>query len=75
MKPCCTGSTMPASSTSPASSSAPPTSGSKKRGATTQVRAPWTEAGRVPGCTPCRTRTDCLSSSASRRVTPTAPKD
>lgn len=46
-----------------------------KKGANTQVRAPWTGAGRVPRCTSCRTRTACPSSSASPRVTPTTAKD
>ncbi|EHK89325.1 transposase, IS4 [Saccharomonospora azurea SZMC 14600] len=44
---------------------------SPKKGANTQVRAPWTGANRVPRCTSCRTRTDCPSSSASRPPTPT----
>lgn len=42
-----------------------------KKGANSQARAPWTGANRVPGCTSCRTRTDCPSSSASLRRTPT----
>ncbi|GHA18692.1 hypothetical protein GCM10010389_65720 [Streptomyces echinoruber] len=41
-----------------------------KKGANTQVRAPWTEASRVPRCTSCRTRMDCSSSSASQLATP-----
>lgn len=46
-----------------------------KKGANTQVRAPWTAGNRVPRCTSCRTRTDCHYSSASRPATPTTAKD
>lgn len=42
-----------------------------KKGANTQVRRPWTGANRVPGCTSCRTRTDCPYASESPRPTPT----
>lgn len=45
-----------------------------KKGANTQVRAPWTEASRAPRCTSCRTRADCPSSSASRPATPMTAK-
>lgn len=45
-----------------------------KRGANTQVQAPWTGASRAPRCTSCRTRTDCPSSSASQPPTPTTAK-
>ncbi|MGW0365910.1 transposase, partial [Streptomyces sp. NPDC002990] len=45
-----------------------------KKGANSQVRAPWTGASRAPRCTSCRTRTDCPSSSASRPPTPTTAK-
>ncbi|GGU63746.1 hypothetical protein GCM10010274_60660 [Streptomyces lavendofoliae] len=45
-----------------------------EKGANTQVRAPWTGASRVPRCTSCRTRTDCLWSSASPQPTSTTAK-
>src|SRR5882757_1925436 len=45
-----------------------------EKGANSQARAPWTGVSPVPGCTSCRTRTDCLSSSASQLVTPTTAK-
>lgn len=41
------------------------------KGAATQVRAPWTWVRPVPRCTSCRTRTDCLWSSASPPPTST----
>lgn len=45
-----------------------------KKGASSQVRAPWTGASRVPRCTSCRTRTGCPSLSASPPPTPTTAK-
>ncbi|EDX20251.1 transposase [Streptomyces sp. Mg1] len=45
-----------------------------KKGANSQVRAPWTEASRAPKCTSCRTRPDCPSSSGFLRPTPTTAK-
>lgn len=45
-----------------------------RKGANTQVRAPWTRASRAPRCTSCRTRTDCPSSWASQPATPTTAK-
>ncbi|GAA2774048.1 hypothetical protein GCM10010440_75950 [Kitasatospora cinereorecta] len=45
-----------------------------KKGANSQVRAPWTGANRVPRCTSCRTRADCPWSSTSLRPTPTTAK-
>ena len=46
-----------------------------KKGASTQVRAPWTGASRVPRCTSCRMRTACPSLSASPPATSTTAKD
>ncbi|GAA2557587.1 hypothetical protein GCM10010423_69090 [Streptomyces levis] len=43
----------------------------KKGGANLQVRAPWTGVSPVPGCTSCRTRTDCPYASDSPQPTPT----
>lgn len=45
-----------------------------KRGALLQVRAPWTGVGPVPGCTSCRTRTDCPYASGSPRPTSTTAR-
>lgn len=42
-----------------------------KKGANTQVLRPWTGVGPVPSCTSCRTRPDCLWSSACPRPTST----
>ncbi|WJY36141.1 transposase [Streptomyces sp. P9-2B-2] len=42
-----------------------------KKGANSQVRAPWTGASRVPRCTSCPMRTDCPFASASPRPIPT----
>ena len=44
-----------------------------KKGANTQVRAPWTGASQVPKCTSCPMEQDCLSWSLSQVATsPTA---
>lgn len=40
-----------------------------KKGANTEVRAPWAETGRVPRCKPCRKRADCPWSPAASRST------
>ncbi|OQD56200.1 IS5 family transposase [Streptomyces phaeoluteigriseus] len=45
-----------------------------KKGANTQVRAPWTGASQVPGCMSCPTRTDCPYASGSPRPTPTTAR-
>lgn len=41
-----------------------------KKGANTQVRAPWTGVSQVPRCTSCPTERECLSWSASHVATP-----
>lgn len=46
-----------------------------KKGANLQVRAPWTEASPVPGCTFCPTGQDCPSWSESPPPTPTTATD
>lgn len=44
-----------------------------KRGANTQVRAPWTGVSRAPRCTFCPTGAECLSWSVSHVATPSTP--
>lgn len=41
-----------------------------KKGANSQVRAPWTGVGQVPRCMSCPTGRDCLSWSVSQVATP-----
>lgn len=45
-----------------------------KKGATSQVRAPWTGVSPVPRCMSCPTGRDCLSWSASHVATPTTAR-
>ncbi|GAA2974285.1 hypothetical protein GCM10010446_68230 [Streptomyces enissocaesilis] len=45
-----------------------------KKGANLQVRAPWTEASRVPRCMSCPTRPACPYASDSPRPTPTTAR-
>ena len=45
-----------------------------KKGANTQVRAPWTAASQVPKCTSCPMRGGCLSWSLSQVATPTTAR-
>lgn len=45
-----------------------------KKGANSQVRAPWTRVSPVPRCMSCPTGRDCLSWSVSQVATPTTAR-